>query len=193
MLDNKDIKEMVKEVKEFDSQRELLIKKSRDVLKLSKQLIYSVHRDELKESEKLAKTMQKELTELDSFVKKNPKMYHQGSYKVAVQEYVEAMLYFNFVKEKKILTRKDLNVDTDYYLLGLADISGEVFRKAVHEASKGNYKIVFVIRKLVENIYNELLKFDIRESDLRRKFDSIKYDLNKLEDLCLQIKLKDKS
>ena len=192
MLDKKDFTAMLKESDEFDSQRELLIKKSRDVLKLSKQLIYSVHRGDLKESEKLSKSISKELNELNSFVKKNQKMYHQGSYRVAVQEYVEAMLYYHYVKDKKILTRKDLKVDTDYYLLGIADLSGEVFRKAVHEASKGNHEIVFVIRDLVEEIYAELLKFNIRESDLRRKFDAIKYDLNKLEDLCLQLKLKNR-
>ncbi|MEA3429880.1 MAG: hypothetical protein U9R08_01270 [Nanoarchaeota archaeon] len=193
MLDNKDFTNMLKEVQDFDSQREILIKKSRDVLKLSKQLIYSVHRSDLKESNKLAVSIKKELKVLNSIIGKNKKMYKQGSYKVAVQEYVEAMLYYHFVKDNKICTRKELDVETDYYLLGLADLSGEVFRKAVHEASKGNYNIVFVIRNLVEEIYAELLKFNIRESDLRRKFDAIKYDLNKLEDLCLQLKLKEKA
>ena len=35
------------EIKAYDTQREKLIKKSRDVLKLSKLIIYAVHRDEL--------------------------------------------------------------------------------------------------------------------------------------------------
>ncbi|MBW3003076.1 hypothetical protein KY337_00810 [Candidatus Woesearchaeota archaeon] len=188
MLDKKDFKDMLKESKDFDSQRELLIKKSRDVLKLSKQAIYSVHRSE--SAEKLVSSLQKEFSNINAFVKKNPKMYNQGSYKVAVQEYVEAMLFFHFAKDKKIPTRKELSVDTDYYLLGLADLSGELFRKAVLEATKGNYEIVYTITILVEEIYTELLNFDIRESDLRRKFDAVKYDLKKLEDLCLQLKLK---
>lgn len=190
MINKEDFKEMLKESDEFDNQRELLIKKSRDILKLSKQIIYSVHRNELKESEKLMKDMDKEIKEINSYVKKNPKMYHQGSYKVAIQEYVEAALYFNYAKDKKILTRKELDIETDYYLLGIADLSGELFRKAVHDATDENYDSVFEIRKIVEDIYSELLKFNIRESDLRRKFDAIKYDLNKLQDLCLKIKLK---
>jgi len=192
MLDKKDFKDMLKESREFDEQRELLIKKSRDVLKLSKQVIYSVHRNEISESEHLAKDMKKELEELNKFVKKNPKMYHQGSYKIAVQEYVEAVLFLEFVKTQKVATRTELNVETDYYLLGICDLSGELFRKAVLDATKGNYDKVLKAKETIEEIYTELLKFDIRESELRKKFDSIKYDLRKLEDLCLELKLKDK-
>ena len=193
MLDKKDFDDMQKELKDFDSQRELLIKKSRDVLKLSKQVIYSVHRNELQESEKLIKSMQKELDNLNLFIKKNPKLYYQGSYKIAVQEYVEAMLFFRFVKDNKIITRKELKVNSDYYLLGLCDVPGELFRKAVLDSSKGDYSEVLKVRSLITDIYAQLLKFDIRDSELRKKFDSIKYELAKIEDLCLQLELKNKT
>ena len=52
--------------------------------------------------------------------------------------------------------------------------------------------MVVEIRDVVDEIYGELLKFDFRDSDLRRKFDSVKYDLKKLEDLLLELKLKGK-
>ena len=50
MLNQKDLKEMKTEFLNYDKYRELVIKKSRDVLKLSKQIIYAVHRDNLKEA-----------------------------------------------------------------------------------------------------------------------------------------------
>ena len=37
-----------KEMHAYDDEREKLIKKSRDVLKLSKLIIYAVHRDEIR-------------------------------------------------------------------------------------------------------------------------------------------------
>ena len=49
-----------KDVQDYDSEREHLIKQSRDVLKLSKQIIYAVHRDELTEAAKLIKQIEKE-------------------------------------------------------------------------------------------------------------------------------------
>ena len=60
MLNKPDFASMRQEILAYDEQRELLIKKSRDVLKLSKQVIYAVHRDELKQAEKLIEDIKKE-------------------------------------------------------------------------------------------------------------------------------------
>ena len=46
------------------------------------------------------------------------------------------------------------------------------------------------IRDFVEELYGEMLKFNFRNGELRRKFDGIKYDLKKLEDLVLDLTLK---
>jgi len=74
----------------------------------------------------------------------------------------------------------------------LIDLTGELGRKAVQLAGKGSFKKVVAIRDTVSEIYGVLLKFDFRDSDMRRKFDSVKYDLKKLEDLVLELKLKGK-
>ena len=94
---------LITHIKNYDSGRELLIKKSRDVLKLSKQIIYAVHRDEITEAAKLITQIEKEKTTLDKISKHSAKMSCEGSYKVAIQEYVEAILYFNFLKKSFIL------------------------------------------------------------------------------------------
>jgi len=190
MLNKEDFKIMQKEISTFDSERENLIKKNRDLLKLSKQVIYSVHRDELKDTSKLVKDMNIKLNELNKIIAKNNRLKLEGSYKVAVGEYVEAILYYEFVKNKKITTHKELKVDTVHYLLGLCDLTGELVRKAVFLAGKGKDKDVLVIKDLVDEIYGELLKFNARENELRKKIDSVKYDLKKLEDLVLDLKLK---
>ena len=39
-------------------------------------------------------------------------------------------------------------------------------------------------------IYGELLKFDFRDNEIRRKVDAVKYELRKLEDLVLDLKFK---
>ena len=192
MLNKNDFKEMRAEFNSFDDNRELVIKKSRDILKLSKQIIYSVHRDDLKEAEKLVKSIESEKKKIINTIRKNSKLESIGAYRVAVGEYVESMLYYYFIKEKKIVTHKFLKVTTEHYLLGLIDLTGELGRKAVQLAGKGDFKEVVLIRDAVSEIYGELLKFDFRDSDMRRKFDSVKYDLKKLEDLVLDLKLKGK-
>jgi predicted translin family RNA/ssDNA-binding protein len=192
MLDKKDFKEIRDEFNSFDDNRELVIKKSRDILKLSKQIIYSVHRDDLKEAAELVKGIENEKKKIEKIISKNSKLESIGAYRVAIGEYAEAMLYYHFIKSKKIPTHKSLKVTPEHYLLGLIDLTGELGRKAVQLAGKGNFKEVVLIRDIVSEIYGELLKFDFRESEMRKKFDSVKYDLKKLEDLVLDLKLKGK-
>jgi predicted translin family RNA/ssDNA-binding protein len=170
---------------EYDSQREKLIKKSRDVLKLSKQVIYSVHRGD--NASVLVKQMEAEKKALDIISKHNTKLLYEGSYKIAVQEYVEAMLYYHFVKSGDLV---NLKVQPEHFVLGLADLPGELVRKAVFLAGKGEVDKVNKIKDTVDLIYGEMLKFDFRDNEIRRKVDGIKYDLRKLEDLVLDLKLK---
>lgn len=176
-----------KEIQDYDSEREKLIKQSRVVLKLSKQIIYAVHRDEISEASKLIKQIEKEKKKLENISKHSNKMEYEGSYKVAIQEYVEALLFYNFVKEGKLM---DLKVLAEHYVLGLADLPGELVRKAVFLAGKGQVDKVIKIKDEVDMIYGEMLKFDFRNNDIRRKVDAVKYDLRKLEDLVLDLKLK---
>lgn len=192
MMNKNDFKEMQQEFADYDSKRELLIKKSRDVLKLSKQVIYAVHRGEIKEAEILIKKIEKEKLELEKITKHSTHLLSEGSFKVAIQEYVEALLYYYAVKDKRLPTHKDLKVSSTHYLLGLCDLTGEIVRKAVYLAGKDKFSEVVDFKDLVDMIYGELLRFDFREPELRRKFDSVKYDLKKLEDLVLDLKLKGK-
>ena len=178
---------LITHIQNYDSERELLIKKSRDVLKLSKQIIYAVHRDEIAEAAKLIIQIEKEKITLDKMSKHSNKMSCEGSYKVAIQEYVEAILYFNFVKSGKLI---DLKVSPEHFVLGIADLPGELVRKAVYLAGKGEVDKVIKIKDEVDKLYGQLLKFDFRDNEIRRKVDGIKYDLRKLEDLVLDLKLK---
>ena len=77
--------------------------------------------------------------------------------------------------------------------IGAALLSGNTLaQEGVTVKTNIKYKEVVKIRDAVSVIYGELLKFDFRDSDMRRKFDSVKYDLKKLEDLVLDLKLKGK-
>lgn len=177
MLNNKDFEEIGKDLKKFEEKREITILKSRRIIQLSKQIIYSVHRDDLKSAEHMIEEIKKEMKEL-------PKQrYDTDMHKTAMQEYVEAICYYEFVKNSIIPTRKELSVDTEAYLLGLCDLTGELVRKAVADVIKKNFDEVKKIKKLVEDIYGEFLKFDLRSGELRKKSGSVKWNLTRLEDI----------
>ena len=186
MLNLKDFEEMRGELSKFDKQRELLINDSRKVVKLSKQIIYGLHRKE--NVDRIVDDIKNELANLKKLTKDHSELFYSPSYKIAVQEFVEAMAYYYFIKENRIPTHKELGVDSESYLMGVCDLTGELVRKAIDSAIKNDSETALKIKDLVFDIYTEFLKFDFRNGILRKKFDSIKYDLKKLEELALNIK-----
>ncbi|HLC96708.1 MAG TPA: hypothetical protein VJH97_05285 [Candidatus Nanoarchaeia archaeon] len=182
MIDTKDFKKIEVKLASYDSQREHLIKKARDVLKLSKQLIYAAHRGDKKEASELYQQAQNEKKALDKIASADPKLYYEGSYSQAIQEYVEALAYHDFSTAGKIPTVAALKVDEEDYLSGIADLTGELTRKAVTVANK-EPKEVERIKDVVEEIFGQFLKFNLRNGDLRKKADQIKWNLKKLEEL----------
>jgi len=174
----------------IDSQREKVIKKSRDVVRLSKQLIYSVHRNEIHKAEKFKEEIKTKLKEVVDLTKDYPHLYYSGSIKVAEQEYVEALTFLGYVKDDKLVGKNELNVSDENYLAGLCDLTGELVRYAINSAIKEKYEVAVKVKDFVTELYFDLSKFDFRNGELRRKYDSIKYDLKKLEDLVFQLKVK---
>ena len=191
MLDKKDFEKIKNAIDRFDASRDTIIKQSRDVIKASKRVIYACHRNDLKDASKQAKDIKSLLTKLQATAN-DPKLKNQGSYKVAVQEYVEAITFYHLMKDNKIPTHTTLKVEPEHYLLGIIDLVGELVRKAINSAIREDYQTSVEMKDLVTELYNELLLFDFAGGELRKKFDSIKYDLKKLEDLILNLKLSGK-
>ncbi|MBD3310313.1 hypothetical protein GF351_03785 [Candidatus Woesearchaeota archaeon] len=188
-----DFSRIRQKISKYDSEREKLIKQARVVLRASKQLIYSVHRDDLKSAASILAGLQKEKGLLDRISRHDPRMRYEGSYSEANQEYVEAVSYYHMTADDKIPSITQLKVTEQDYLLGICDLTGELTRKAIALASKGRYAETERIKKLVEDIFGEFLKFDLRGGLLRKKVDSVKYNLVKLEDVMYDIKVKGKS
>lgn len=190
MLDFNKIKQ---NMEEYDNQHELLVRKSRDVLKLSKQIINSVQRENINQACELKTEIEKEIGNMKKFAARFGGLKYSGSYKIAMQEYTEAVLFLEWVKNSSIPTAEELGVEIDdHYLLGVCDLTGELVRRAVRSVTKEDYQVALSTKELLEDIYSELLKMDFKNNELRRKFDSIKYDLKKLEDIVYELKLRDK-
>jgi len=192
MVNKGEFAAMRKEIEQFDKLREQLIQLSREVLKVSKKAIYSTHRNEISEANKQLKSARATISSMDKLRKKDAHLLSVGAYNEALEEYVEASCYMGFITKNQIPTAKELNVDTYLYLQGLCDMVGELVRKAINSSIQGDYETAKKIRKMVAELHAELMLFDFRNIPVRRKFDAIKYGLDKLEDLMLQIEMKAK-
>jgi translin len=188
MIEAKDFLKIRKEVADFEAQREQLIRSSRDILKASKQAIYLVHRNEIAEAEaalKAAEKVNKHLVQVCT-----PRLDYVGAYSAAMQEYVEAKCYLGVVRKRKLPSSTELGINVEDYLLGLCDLTGELCRRAVASVIKKDFKEVYFIRDMVEHIYGLFLQLDLRNGELRKKSDSIKWNLKKIEDIIYDISTK---
>ncbi|MBS3112302.1 hypothetical protein J4459_03490 [Candidatus Woesearchaeota archaeon] len=184
MLDKKSFAQIRKSFEIFEEKREETIQNSRGIIQLSKKIIYDIHRNDLKSASIGIKKIKLSLKKIST------QKYDTGIDSVAQQEYVEAIVFYEFVKNEKIPTHTQLKVSAHNYLMGLCDLTGELGRHCVNQAIKRDYKEVFRTKDLVDEIYGEFLKFNLRNSDLRKKSDAIKWNLKKIEDLVYSIKTK---
>jgi len=190
MIDKKEFLKMAAEMSDFDMKRETIIKNSRDILKLSKQAVYDIHRDDLNYAKKKIEDAESEIKKLKKSISETQGLDVVGAFYDALEEWVEAKTYYEFVKKGKILSKKELSVDTETYLGGLSDLTGELCRRAVIKATLGKADEVKKIRDTIDEIHGEFLKFDFRNGELRKKADQIKWNLKKAEEVFYDIKTK---
>ena len=186
MLNKNEFSKIRQEMHAIDLKREEVIQTSREIISISKQIIYAAQRNDLKEAESAIKNIKDKVRKL----KKINISTDTSINSVAFQEYVEAIAFYEFVKNKKIPAKKDLGVSAEDYLSGLCDLTGELGRKAIYDVIHKKFDEAEKIKDLVHEIYGEFLKLNLRNGELRKKSDSIKWNLKKLEEVMYDVSMK---
>jgi translin len=184
MLDKKEFSRIRKDLAGFEGKREDVIQTSRNIINLSKHIIYALQRNDKEGAKSQLKDIQKLMAKLPA------EPFDANIQKVAKQEFVEALVFYNILAEGRVPPAKELGVHDEDYLSGLCDLTGEVVRKAVLDAINGRYDEVKKVHAFVEEIYGEFLGLDLRNGELRKKSDSIKWNLKRLDDLLYDIAVK---
>ncbi|SPQ99725.1 unnamed protein product (mitochondrion) [Plasmodiophora brassicae] len=148
-------------IDDLNARRESARVLSRDVTKDSKNTIFLLHRATTGDRDKLLRQGATKLETIRGKIAKwteyivSEKEYHQFLYSISpgFQEYVEAEAFLHYLNHGTLVTKDEIqlgllrcNADlvrisltTHDYLLGIADLSGEVMRFAVGCASSGNF------------------------------------------------------
>jgi translin len=146
----------------------------RKATRLSKQAIFLIHKNSLNEAQKTldeATTLLEKVTELSSGF---DDLQYMGIVGAAHEEYAEARIMLNLVKNGKFVGYKEIGVPMVSYVLGLADVIGELRRRVLNFLRKGDTGKAEESLELMEGIYAELMNLDeihILVSGLRRKCD----------------------
>ncbi len=188
MLNKNFIKKLKKEHLENDNERKQIITLSNIILHDSKRIIFALHRGDMEKAVDKFNKIEKILNKLEiKFGYK--RLYKEGSYKAGVEEYVEAKMFYFILAGKKIDKIKNIKLNFESYLGGICDLTGELVRKAINEASNEKFDEVKKNKKIINDIMSELVEFDMA-GYLRTKYDQAKNNLRKIEQINYEIKIK---
>ncbi|PHJ23200.1 translin family protein [Cystoisospora suis] len=191
-IDGEDFDRMIAEYGQEDEKREEVIKRSRDVLKLSKQAIYALHRGDTSTAKKHLDRSEKCIkSDLMPITQQFPALRFVGIYVGALEEWAEASIFFSFIATRRLPRFQDLKsiLRVEEYLGGLMDFTGELNRFAVLRATEHDVTTVSLCQEFVNRIHEKMLCLDLRNSPLRRKYDSLKYTEKKLESLSYELSM----
>lgn len=162
------------ELRQKEEAKEEIQKNMRKATRLSKQAILLIHHGKLAEAKKLLKDTDKLFTTLTKIAKKHPELFYSGLVDAAFQEYAEAQIILSLIEEKRFVSPEELNIPSIDYVLGLADVIGELRRRALDMLRKGNVKMAEKCLETMEEIFGELTAMDdayMLVPGLRRKCD----------------------
>lgn len=180
---------LVDELSTYDSKREEIIKRARDITKLSKQAIFSLHRGDLVQASQRLAAANKLSHDLLPTVTENPTL-RPGTYSGGIEELVEAEALMIFLKEKRLITRKEVPLATpEEFLGGILDLCGEINRYSIARATVRDTQSVREGRDLVEALMGQMLRFDLRNGAIRKKYDGLKYTLKRMEQTLYELSL----
>jgi len=189
MLCKKNIKSIRTNLTDYDKKRLDVIKRSNTALHYAKRVIFTLHRGNFDEAGVKLKEVESNFKEIAKKYAKDPKVFTEGSYKAALEEYVEAKLFYLFLHGKKMGKITEVNVAPEIYIAGLADVPGEMLRFAVMSATNKDFKMVKKCVEGASEIIGEMMEFNLT-SYLRTKLDQAKGAVRKLEQVQYEISLR---
>ena len=97
----------------------------------------------------------------------------------------------DFFQDGRLITMASLSARVDVfddaeYLGGVIQLAQELGNYAVGQAISKDTASIQLCRDLVEALSGVLISFDFRNGPLRRKYDSVKYAIKRLEDLLYE-------
>ncbi|CAN1137434.1 Translin-associated protein X [Linum perenne] len=197
----------------LNEKRERIVKASRDITMNSKKVIFQVHRMSKNNRDEVLEKAQSDLAGVtQQYVAKLVKEL-QGSdfwklrraYSPGIQEYVEAATFCNFCRNGTLLNLDEMNatllplsdpaleplqINVLDYLLGLADLTGELMRMAIGRISDGELEYAEKICRFVREIYRELtltVPHMDDSHDMKQKMDTMLQSVIKIENACFSV------
>ena len=166
--------EIEKKLIESDKAREDLMSLSRTILKCSGQSIENFHRKQFEKAKSKIKEAEEALKIVNELQNDQQGNYRIGIISAAMQEYTEAKLLNELFIVGKIPSYEKINVTEAAYLLGVADLIGELRRYILEKLVEGEIEEAKKYYETMKELYATFMQVECGKnlvSDFRRKKD----------------------
>ena len=146
----------------------------RQATRLSKQAIFLTHRRQFDRANELLGEAAKLFSMLEDGTSQHREFAHANVVYAAFEEYAEAQILLSLLQEDKFVGPEEIHVPYTSYLLGLADVVGELRRAALDSLRREEIEIAEKHLERMELIYSKSISMDAAMhfvSELRRKTD----------------------
>jgi len=161
----------------IDSIREEILQQIRQIVRIAAETIKAVHREEWQIAEKNILEMKTSLQNTRNRVNNHEILVRRNYIEIAEQEYAEATLLYHLLHDKQLKDPSNLDIPDLSWLLGLADVAGELRRHCLDAIRKGDIPRAENVLDLMEEIYRQLFSLDYPKGltgNLREKTDTIR-------------------
>ncbi|XP_045766801.1 translin-associated protein X [Maniola jurtina] len=188
---------------------ERLVKLSRDITIESKRIIFLLHSAITEEStekavkeanERLQKLIAGPIKSIGLELENHPAYLYSRAVTAGFQEFIEARTFCSLMESKVIISYPEVQKEFQYevkegeserivvtflpqtdYILGLADLTGELMRKAINSISSGDSQECFHACQVVRELYTGSLGLFGMGKELARKMTVTRNNVGKVE------------
>ena len=191
---------------------ERLVKCSRDVTIHSKRIIFLLQRVAgADNAEQIFEEAEAKFTEVKEFLKKiveelvgEDAFMFVRAYSPGLQEYIEALSFYHFLKTGALISYEGVTENLKFsneaadrltvspfdYILGVADLTGELMRLCINSAANGDRDTPFEVCRFMRLIHDAFVSFGNCNRDVASKLRVLKNSLSKVENACYTLQIR---
>ncbi len=166
-------------LEEKDTVREIAIKSSRAIIRMSSGVVHGMHKGV--DGEDLLAEAIDEAHKLRSVLSEHVDLWHSGIVQDALQEVAEAAILTSIVNGRELPDPEHLGMPGPTYLMGMADTIGELRRFSLESLRRGNIASAEKYLDIMEELFLVIMRFDYPDAlvSIRRKQDIARSVLEK--------------
>lgn len=206
-------KEIQKELDTRYDKHERIVKSSRDLTIQSKRIIFHLQRiTGAEKQDDLLDEAEQRLMEVKQFLKaiaaelvnEDPYRFRRA-YSPGLQEYIEALSFYHYLKHSCLISPKEVQTQLEFndgnddlslklnpmdYVLGIADLTGELMRLCMNSAASGDADKPFAVCKFLREVHDSFMAFGNVNRDIGSKLRALNSSLHKVERACYTLEVR---